>query len=268
MMRGMRSAKQKHEEHEEHEERRQDERVSSAGATKRGFRSLFCPSCGRRTSDLIEGLCRDCFAARIEIANVVPSRILLKYCRVCDSFFRGGERVSVERAAEDFVTREIMKRLQCEDFRVQVRDIKEMRGSISVVMRVSVVVSGVEKEEEFPLEISLRREVCEVCSRFVGGYYEAIIQLRAEGREPTEDEIRIAREIAFSSLREKDFISKEKHVRRGVDFYVSSSACARRISREIVRYLGGSVSESPKLYGRVEGRNVYRVSFSVRLPPH
>ncbi|MCD6387722.1 MAG: hypothetical protein J7L30_05325, partial [Methanophagales archaeon] len=73
--------------------------------------------------------------------------------------------------------------------------------------------------------------------------------------------------IALSSLGEHDFITKEKKVRGGIDFYVSSSAYARRISREIVRRLGGSFSESPKLYGIKNGKRIYRVSFSVRLPP-
>jgi nonsense-mediated mRNA decay protein 3 len=33
-----------------------------------------------------------------------------------------------------------------------------------------------------------------------------------------------------------------------------------------VKKLGGSFSKSQKLYGRKDGRNIYRASFSVRLP--
>ncbi len=33
-----------------------------------------------------------------------------------------------------------------------------------------------------------------------------------------------------------------------------------------MRRFGGSYSKSQKLYGRKDGRNVYRISFSVRMP--
>ena len=49
-------------------------------------------------------------------------------------------------------------------------------------------------------------------------------------------------------------------------FPVSSMECGRRISNAIVRRFGGSYSKSQKLYGRKDGRNVYRISFSVRMP--
>jgi len=42
--------------------------------------------------------------------------------------------------------------------------------------------------------------------------------------------------------------------------------CGRRISRAIVKRLGGNFTESRRLYGRKDGRNIYRASFAVRLP--
>jgi len=92
------------------------------------------------------------------------------------------------------------------------------------------------------------------------------VQIRAKNRIPTEGELAMAEEIAYSSIGEKDFISKERKLKGGLDVYVSSMECGRRISRQIVKKLGGSFSESRKLYGRKDGRNIYRVSFSVRLP--
>ena len=55
-------------------------------------------------------------------------------------------------------------------------------------------------------------------------------------------------------------------LKKGLNLYVSSIESARKISKEIIKRLGGVLKESKKLVGKKEGRNVYRVSFSVRLP--
>jgi nonsense-mediated mRNA decay protein 3 len=127
-------------------------------------------------------------------------------------------------------------------------------------------IKGVEIEERGEVEVILKQETCERCSRIAGGYYEGIVQIRAENRIPTEEELVMAEKIAYSSVGEADFVSKERKLKEGVDVYVSSMECGRRISRQIVKKLGGVFSESRKLYGRKDGRNIYRVSFSVRLP--
>jgi len=239
----------------------------------KGLRGGFCPNCGRETTELFEGLCKECLAARIrdEIFHCFrrSPHLELKYCKICDSFFKGKERVIFENAVEEFAER-IIKRCfgdKNAKLKAEIEEIKSEKGKICVFLKMSLDVKGVEVSAEFPLNVSLRRELCEDCSKMVGGYYAAIVQLRAEGREPSDYEIERAREIARSSLSSRDFITKEKKVRGGIDFYVSSSAYARRISREIVKNLGGYFSESPELYGIKNGKRIYRVSFSVRLPP-
>ena len=92
------------------------------------------------------------------------------------------------------------------------------------------------------------------------------MQIRADDRIPTDDELAISEKVAHSSLIETDFISKEVLLKEGLDIYVSSMDCGRRISNGIVRRFGGSYSKSQKLYGRKDARNVYMVSFSVRMP--
>jgi len=76
-------------------------------------RSRFCPKCGRETAKLVEGLCEECFAARIKaelFRCFRSSQFELKYCKGCDSFFKGKERVDLETAVENFAER-MIKRL-------------------------------------------------------------------------------------------------------------------------------------------------------------
>lgn len=135
-----------------------------------------------------------------------------------------------------------------------------------VPLRVKAEIKGVEIEERGEIAVSLKRGTCERCSRITGGYYAGIVQIRADDRIPSDEELTMAEEIAYSGLGDADFISKETKLKEGLDIYVSSMECGRRISRQIVKKLGGGFSESRKLYGKKDGRNVYRVSFSVRLP--
>jgi len=62
------------------------------------------------------------------------------------------------------------------------------------------------------------------------------------------------------------FISNSAEDKDGVDLYLGSANTSRHICREIESQLGGSSTESPTLFGRKEGKDVYRVTFSMRLP--
>ena len=142
---------------------------------------------------------------------------------------------------------------------------------------VRAEVDAVVREEpvhaEAETEVRIQRTACDMCSRESGGYFEAIIQIRAAGRFPTEEEKRrsmsIARE-AMASMRKKGdrlaFISEEVEQKEGIDLYMGSMNASRQVCRLITSELGGSFSESPTLVGMKDGKNLYRITFAVRLP--
>ncbi len=232
--------------------------------------SKFCPKCGKKTDELFDSLCKDCFIKQISL--IEPDlKVNVSVCVNCGGYFkgRGKERTSIEEAVTDSVSKELRKRygyecgVEIEELRVEQ---KENESRAIAFLNVKAELKGIEIEEKGEVEVILKKETCERCSRIAGGYYEGIVQIRAKNRIPTEEELAVAEEIAYSSVGEADFISKEMKLKEGLDVYVSSMECGRRISRQIVKKLGGSFSESRKLYGRKDGRNIYRVSFSVRLP--
>jgi len=251
--------------------------------------SKFCPKCGRQTNEFFDSLCEGCFREGITLLGfgsdsdsgsgsrsrskssvpvVSPGISLCTYCRF---LFKGTERTSIEAVVDDLVRKAIRKKYgsdcsaEIECLRTELEE-GECRARVSLI--VNAELKGVEIEEQGDIAVLLNRGICEQCSRIAGGYYAAIVQLRAEWRVPTDTELAVADEIADSrsSLGEADFVSKVERLRAGLDLYVSSIDCGRKISSRIVEKLGGSVSESSKLYGRKDGRNIYRVSFSVRLP--
>jgi len=233
-----------------------------AGAEKRKW-TKFCPKCGKQTDEFFDSLCEDCFKRGIKL--IEPAGISLSVCKTCGCYFKGKERTSIEAVVADTVRKEIRKKYGCSS-EVAIKEVKTRDNSASVVIIAKAALKGVQLTESGEVAVTLKRESCERCSRIAGGYYAGIVQIRAADRIPTDEELAIAAEIAYCSLSEPDFISKEILLKEGLDIYVSSMECGRRVSNAIVRQFGGSFSESQKLYGRKDGRNVYRVSFSVRIP--
>jgi len=93
-------------------------------------------------------------------------------------------------------------------------------------------------------------------------YFEGILQLRNSNQE-IEDFVR--RKVR---KRTGVFISKEKKLRNGVDFYMSSQHYLQSLGREVQRAFGGELKTSAKLFtrDRQKSRNVHRVNVLVRLP--
>ena len=238
--------------------------------------SKFCPKCGKKTDELFDSLCRACFTKGIRLidAETLAIPIRVNVCEICGGYFKGKgagkERTSIEEVVTDAIRKDIRERYGHEcNVRVEVlggNELKDTENRMIVPLRVKAEIKGVEIEERGEIAVSLKRGTCERCSRITGGYYAGIVQIRADDRIPADEELTMAEEIAYSRLGDADFISKETKLKEGLDIYVSSMECGRRISRQIVKKLGGGFSESRKLYGKKDGRNVYRVSFSVRLP--
>lgn len=233
----------------------------------------FCPQCGEQTDELFDSLCKACFTKAVRFLDVAQVEIGVRMCGTCGGYFKGKERTSVEAVVRDSVRRDVRKRYGYE-CNVDVspaslageKGLKAAEDKMRLLVTVNAEVEGVAIEEKGDVAVIIKKETCDRCSKISGGYYAGIVQIRAEDRIPADEELAVAEEIAYLSLGAADFVSKEKMLKEGLDIYVSSMDCGRRISRRIVKKLGGSFSESRRLYGRKDGRNVYRVSFSVRLP--
>ncbi len=240
-------------------------------AGKRAKWSKFCPKCGKQTDEFFDSMCKDCFKQGITLL-VPESRSLelsVSVCPHCGGFFKGKEQTSIKPAVETAVRKAIWKKYGAET-PVEIAELSvelaENKRSAHVSIAVKAEISGVEIKETGEFTAALRREICERCSRIAGGYYAAIVQIRAEVRIPTDEELAVAENIAHAPLGESDFVSKERMLKEGLDIYVSSAEYGRMISRAVVKELGGNFSESKKLYGRKDGRDIYRVTFLVRLP--
>lgn len=114
--------------------------------------------------------------------------------------------------------------------------------------------------------------VCERCSKIHGKYYEALLQVRAAGRRLTADELQQVAAKVHSLASDKgkstraEFIAKEEEVDGGLDFQLGTINRAKAIARTLAGQLGGRITELSKLAGAKLGKELYRVTFLVRLP--
>jgi nonsense-mediated mRNA decay protein 3 len=116
--------------------------------------------------------------------------------------------------------------------------------------------------------------VCKRCSRQLGNYYEAILQIRSDGalEDSLRDEVvrRVRNEVEGQSKTDRRlFITSVSEVTGGIDIKLSSIALGKNISRELADRYGAETKESFSLVGQAaDGSETHRVTFLVRLPEH
>jgi nonsense-mediated mRNA decay protein 3 len=139
----------------------------------------------------------------------------------------------------------------------------------------SGVVRETPVEETAVVPVRIARGTCDRCGRAAGGYHNAIVQVRASDRVPTDDERTRAVELAEVAVTERTetgdrdaFLTEVDEHDDGLDIKLSATKLGQGVAARITRDLGGEVEEHPTLVTEDEdGQAVYRVTYAVRLPP-
>ncbi len=224
---------------------------------------MKCVVCGKNSE---RSLCVDCYLKKNRIVEIEDVEVTV--CPRCGMFRISGKWKAVDLL--EAVSSEVEKKLRVHpDFKVE-------RVELKVGERGELLLGGSfwnkDVEEFLEFEIKLKKVLCEKCSREAGGYYECIVQLRAD-RELEESEIDEVNRIVLETIEKakedtKAFISKVVERREGVDYYIGGRNIGRKISKSIVEKFGGKITESKKIAGRKDGRDIYRFTYSVRLPAY
>lgn len=237
--------------------------------------TLFCPKCGKDTDVFYDNVCRQCFAGNkklIKCPDVVYSRI----CPRCGSVFRKGRWTLKEDESEavmDCVKDALKLDKHAENIELSLSAEQLDRSRYSVHIEARAEIKGAQIEASQNVELRIKRETCDTCSRISGGYFEGIVQVRAEKRIPTHEELercRVIAEEAAARAEEKGdrlaFIAKIEELDEGIDLYVGSIKLGKQVCRAVIEVFGGRFSESPKLVGQKNGEDLYRITFALRLP--
>ncbi|MCX9014352.1 MAG: NMD3-related protein [Candidatus Methanoperedens sp.] len=237
--------------------------------------SQFCPKCGKDTDVLFENVCKECFLKTHKLIGC-PLVIHIKTCPTCGSFFRKGKWAfsnDETKNVKDSVLDEISIDKKAKNAEIVLTLNKLDKLMYRVGIEVTAEINGIPITEETETEVRVGREACDACSRIAGGYFEGIVQVRAENRLPTKEELArsetIARELAGRYQDKGDrlsFISRVVELDEGIDLYVSSTKLGKQVCNAVIEVFGGKFSESPTLIGQKDGIEIYRVTFALRLP--
>ncbi len=238
----------------------------------------FCVVCGATGLPLVEGVCARCYADRNPLVSTAPQATVV-LCAQCGArqigrhWERRGSTQSL--GAEDLLPF-LVPHAEAAIRRVRWSEVtpnpmlRRLRGEASVCFR------GLERTIPVELTVRVVHRTCPDCSRRSGHFYTAVVQIRgpAEGsplpaREMRERLAQVWETIlaqARPDWREQHSWSERRP--EGWDHFFVDTLAARAIAHRFRDRFGAEVKESASLYGRREGRDLYRVTFAVRLPAY
>ncbi|MFB6139877.1 MAG: 60S ribosomal export protein NMD3 [Halosimplex sp.] len=254
----------------------------------------FCPRCGdeldadldarpsapgadgSRAGDSV--LCDACYFEAFDLVDA-PDRIDVRVCSQCGAVHRGNRWVDV--GAQDYtdiaveeVSEALGVHLDATDVSWEVAPEQVDQNNIRMHCQFSGIVRGTLVSEEVVVPVKIARQTCDRCGRIAGGSYAAIVQIRADERTPTDEEMERARETAESFVEAREatgdrnaFVTEVKEVDEGLDMKISTNQLGQGIAKRITDQLGGSFEDYETLVTEDgDGNEVYRVTFAVRLP--
>jgi nonsense-mediated mRNA decay protein 3 len=226
---------------------------------------------------LIGGSCPACFVGKTALLTG-PEVLDVELCAHCDARHVGNHWVDpdegqpLEWIREEAARAVIKPHPSVSDRELQLVETAQDERNFRHHATLTGSVEGVPITFEKDLIVRMRRSVCDRCSRMFGGYYAAVIQLRATDRAVTDHEIKRAHRIVGDELdrqrasgNRESFLTKSGAVPGGFDYYLGDIEGTRGVARILAEKLGAVWEEHAKLSGRKEGEDIYRVTFLVRI---
>lgn len=238
-------------------------------------RQAACPRCGDPV-DREGPLCDACYLEQFEMLDA-PEEVRIGVCTRCgsvevDEWADLGDREYGDVAVEA-VTDALAVHVEATDITWTV-DVEQVdRNALNVTAGFEGTVRSQRVDEQVAVPVRLDRVTCPRCGRIAGDDHDAIVQIRAAGRTPTEtereDAIDLAREVVAERIDDGDreaFVTDVERTGDGANLKVSTASIAAIIANRIVESFGGSRSRSRRLIGESDGQHVYRTTETVRLP--
>lgn len=237
---------------------------------------MICVECGREVDQLLDGLCKKCFAEK-RIDADIKENLSIEICSSCGSVKKGNEwinRPDLNTIMLEKIEDSVSVSPAVEGYSFEVEFEEEDLRNIEATIYAKLFYKDIEKDKELNTTIALKKGQCKSCSRKHGNYYEAILQVRPSNENMTEDQKSYVKEkvherVSWSEGSEKKvFVTSELERHGGLDFYLSDRKTTKRLSKEIADKYGGKVTTSGELAGMEDGQEVYRMTYSVRLPEY
>jgi NMD protein affecting ribosome stability and mRNA decay len=241
----------------------------------------FCPRCGQQLSSAVTagsgGLCAPCHLSVIEPLEV-PATHTITTCGTCGAVQEGERwrdtdagRVQLATAeVEDMVA--VHRSIEVDDWGLVAHE--PTGDQVQIDVELSGTLRGEPTLASEHVTVTFATAQCHRCGRIAGGYFASVLQVRAAGRVPTDAELNQAETIASAYIRRRidvgdrnAFISDVQRNKDGLDIKLSTNQIGGAIAKQLTDRLGGEVRSHPTLVTEDgDGNEVYRVTYTVRLP--
>jgi len=236
---------------------------------------MFCVKCGK-DGETFDGLCIECFLNGKQLV-AMPHHVDLERCANCEEFRISGQWIAkpLKEAAEDAALSSLsaVDGMKISSVGVMFEEMDERNFTVKADINGKLKDHNVKAYAE--TIVRMKNNVCQRCSRQLGNYYEATVQIRSGAKEldPVlrDETVRYARDRIenMSSANRGIFLTKVEEVQGGVDLYVSSTSLGRTLAKELSDSYGAETKESSKLIGKTEdGNDMYRMTYLVRMPEY
>ncbi len=230
---------------------------------------MLCVECGKREAKY-EGLCEVCFLRKVKFTSL-PQHMEVVKCPHCGAIKFKGEwkRLSEEDMLRELIMRNLETLHEYDSINFDF-EIREYEGDIELHTIFHIKYKELDVKEEHYSIIHIKYESCPRCNRYFGNYFEAILQIRGTRENELERVVQYAHERLehYARKNENLFITKEEGKHGGWDIYISDKKEAKKVAEELCRKYGAVLKESPSIVGRKDGKDVYRMTYSVRLPEY
>ena len=238
---------------------------------------MFCPECGSTDKEMVGDICIDCFLKEFQMIEI-PERIEVQICSHCNSKLEEGKWSDEFIPEEEIIYRALERNIKIADEvenEIINLEIDQMKGTLAeCYVEVIGEVHGAQIEETHDSEVKILKTVCPTCSKIQSGYYETVIQFRADKREIKAEEYAKADEIVERTLikqSKKDklaYCPQIAKLKEGYDYYIGSFKTGHKVAEALKEEFGGIIKESPRLISedKSTGKGLYRVWISVRIP--
>lgn len=238
--------------------------------------ATFCVTCGG-PDPVADGECKPCLLDELDVVRGPKERVYVEICRHC------GATPVRDIWREPSSRRELVEENAIGSLAVP-EDLEEMGLALTVDRRtddhyeitahVDGTYKGVPVQGEAQVEVRVKGASCPACSRRHGGYFEAIVQVRREGEHDVNDQEAgtIAQIIEEEVGRTggmaggQSYLLKAVPMHGGYDYYFGTKAVARAVAKRLMDLYGARMNESFSVVGRVDGKEMRRLTLAVRIP--
>ena len=216
--------------------------------------SETCFVCGKRPA-VIDSWCSEDWNAKHQLVNL-PERFDITACSRCNRAKISGRWHPWD--LESFLLSKAKVSGKLTEFKITERNKK------FVVTATGIVDRGVKpKTEEHAIVIKFTRFTCPDCSRFSGGYYEAIIQLR--GKIPASAIKFFEREATKIQDRNSKSFWSVTELKEGWDVKMGHISAANKLADIIKHEYNAELTKSFQLVGRKDGVDIHRTIIAIRF---